>query len=331
MYAQKNLGSRHCFRCDLPLTDAASLNEGIGPICRKLDNAILARLIPSDMDAVLSAYTKVNPLELAEGTLDTFMALEAAFRDPTAGGRDDWRKEVKRIEWMLSHGQTYGNIEALKAIVLALGYVGLVALWSGEAATGLASIFGQDGRLFVQGPQNKSARWALKKISGCTFHPSFSGVVAKACWSVPAAGVREFRLAIITHYPNFVGLHEACEVAKEYNVEQEALAAAAKVIADQQEAAYEAEKAAYLAANPPPVAPVVAAAPPVVKKGMVSIVEVGDQLRVSTPFRVSYISELRATSKDVLPRKWEATEKAWIFPVTHKAQVLALVDKHYGH
>jgi hypothetical protein len=309
MYATKNIGSRHCFRCSLPLTDAASLNEGIGPICRKLDNSILARLIPSDMAKVLAAYRTVDVLSLTPETLDTFMALEAAFRADDAPTREDWRKEVKRIEWILSHHQTYLNIEALKAVVLGLGYVGIVSLWSGEAATGLASVFAIDGRLFFQGPQNKAGRIAFKKIYGFKFHPASSDF-PKACWSFPADKFREVRLAVITHYPNFSGLLEAVEVAQALVEEQKAL------------------EAAKLAALPP----VVVAAPvtPPAPANIISLVEVGDTLKVKTPFRTSYIAELRSTPKDALPRKWNADEKVWEFPVSHKAKVEALVQKHYG-
>jgi len=319
MYAPSNHGSRHCFRCSLPLTDAASLNEGIGPICRKLDNAILARLIPSDMVKVLAAYQSVDPLTLTPETLNTFMSLEEALRAEDAPQRDDWRKEVKRIEWMLSHGQTYQNIQALKAVVLALGYVGLVSLWNGDAATGLGTCFAIEGRLTLTGPQNKAARIAFKKIQGWKFHPA-SAEFPKAVWSVPAAAFREFRLAIISHYPNFTGLLEAVEVAQAFDAEQKALAAV-------KAAELEVLKAKAIAELPAVLAVVAAPSKP---KSIVSIIEVGGFLRVITPYRVSYIAELRTTPKELLPRKWLAEEKAWEFPIAFKAKVEALVQKHYG-
>lgn len=315
MYGMKNLGSRHCFRCALPLTDAASLNEGIGPICRKLDNALLARLIPSDMKVVLAAYSSVQVLELTPETMETFQNLEAALRASDAGSRDDWRTEVKRIEWILSHNQTRANIKALCGIVLGLGYVGLVALWMGEAATGLASVFPMaEGRLGVSGPQNKAARQAFKRIYGYTFHP-ISSTVSKACWSFPANKYREFRLAIITHYPHFEGLIEACEAAEVYT-------AAVLAIVDAAEA--EQAKAKLAAISPAPVAPAAPSTSPI------SIVEVNGTLKVKTPYRMSYIIELRKTDKSVLPRKWNAAETVWEFPVAFKAAVEALVTKHYG-
>jgi len=318
MYGMKNLGSRHCFRCALPLTDAASLNEGIGPICRKLDNALLARLIPSDMKAVLAAYASVDVLELTPETMETFQNLEAALRASDAASREDWRIEVKRIEWILSHNQNRANIKALCGIVLGLGYVGLVALWMGEAATGLASVFPMsEGRLGVSGPQNKAARQAFKRIYGYTFHP-VSSSVSKACWSFPADKYREFRLAIITHYPHFEGLIEAVESAEAYTT---AMLAAFET---QQAEQVKTDETKLAAIGPTPVAPAAPSASPI------SIVEVNGTLKVKTPYRMSYIIELRKTDKNVLPRKWNAAETVWEFPVAFKAAVEALVTKHYG-
>jgi hypothetical protein len=322
MYGMKNLGSRHCFRCALPLTDAASLNEGIGPVCRKLDNALLARLIPSDMAKVLEAYASVDVLELTPETMETFQNLEAALRASDAASREDWRIEVKRIEWILSHNQTRANIKALCGVVLGLGYVGLVALWMGEAATGLASVFPMaEGRLGVSGPQNKAARYAFKKIHGYQFHP-VGPTVSKACWSFPADKYREFRLAIITHYPHFEFLQETIEAAEIYLAEQQVLAEA-QAAKDAAQAKQDAEKLASI--SPAPVAPALPSGAPII-----SIIEVNGTLKVKTPFRMSYIAELRKTDKATLPRKWNVSESVWEFPVAFKAAVEALVTKHYG-
>jgi hypothetical protein len=318
MYSPSNYGSRHCFRCHLPLTDAASRNEGIGPVCRKLDNAVLARLIPSDIAKVLAVYGSVDPLTLTSETLPVFMALEASFNAPDAATRDDWRKEVKQMEWMLSHHQTPQNVEAIKGIVLALGYIGLVSLWNGDAASGLASVFCLEGRLAVSGPQNKAARIAFKKIPGYRFH-GISTDFAKAAWSFPASKFAEFRMAIISHYPNFTGLNEAIEAAKTYTEEKNALAVEA------------AKQAALMAASLGAVEKAAPAPSQAPSNPLVTIIESGDSLKVKSPFCISYISELRAISKSALPRQWVPEEKVWRFPATHKAQVEALVEKHYGH
>lgn len=309
-YSLHNAGGRNCFRCGLPLTDAASLNEGVGPICRKLDNAVLARLIPSDMGKVLEAYQLVDTTELTAETLETFMGLEAAFRADDAATRSDWRKEVKRIEWMLSHKQSRNNIKALKAVVLALGYVGIVALWDGEAATGLATVFCIEGRLTICGPKNLGAIAALKCIPNWQFHKLAHGENFRPSWSFPASAAREFRMVVLTHYPNFEGLLEALEAAEAYNAAVKASTPA-----------------------PAPVAPPVAAvgtAAPIISNGAISIIEVDGKLKVKTPFRVSYVAALRNVPKSQLPRTWVKAEQVWIFDAKNKDQVVALVKEHYG-
>jgi hypothetical protein len=326
MYAPKNLGSRHCFRCSHPLTDAASLNEGIGPYCRLLDNALLARLIPSDMEKVLAAYSSVDVLELTPETMETFQNLEAALRASDAGSREDWRIEVKRIEWILSHNQNRHNIKALCGIVLGLGYVGIVALWMGEAATGLASVFPMaEGRLGVSGPQNKAARMAFKRIHGYQFHP-VGPSVSKACWSFPAHEFNAFRMAVIKHYPHFEGLVETIEAAEIHLAELQVLAEA-QVAADAAKLAKMGPLAPYVTSPVAPPTP-----PKTLPSGepIISITEVGDTLKVKTPFRMSYVAELRKLDKALLPRKWNPAESVWEFPAAFKAQVEALVEKHYG-
>lgn len=312
-YKPNNIGSRNCCRCHLPLTDAASLNEGIGPICRKLDNALLARLIPSNLEAALAAYKSVDVLALVSDTMPTFMDLEAALIDPNASTREDWRKEVKRVEWILSFGQTYQNVKALKAMVLALGYVGIVSLWNGEAATGLATVWfdGEKGRLCVRGPQNKAARIALKKILGWVFHP-VKAADEKPHWSVPAERESQFFTAVATHYPNFEGLNESIKLAKSYNETQAALKASAEKLA----------KIITLDPVTPPPEPTVTLWSP-----GVSLEEEGSVLKVKTPYHVCFIATLKGLPYAV--RKWNPTEKVWEVQATYRSQVEEMLNKFF--
>ena len=304
-FGHSSQGSRHCFRCDLPLTDAASLNEGIGPICRKLDNAVLARLIPSNLPEAVNAFKLVDVLNLAPDTVRGFLVLESALTASDAPTREDWREVAKRIEWMLSFAQTYQNTERLKTLVLSLGYVGLVALWNGEAATGKASVLfnavhpGPDQltqiphiggwRLFVSGPKKKAARFALKKIPGSTFHQATPFV--KAGWSVPACQHEAFRLAVIKHYPNFEGLDLAIKAAKESLVL-------------------------------PPGVSVTQIQP------LVLITEVEGQLKVKTPYNPDFVTDLKNTIP-VYGRKWDPIERVWVVNVGFKAKVSDVVAKHF--
>lgn len=179
------------------------MEVGIGPICRKLDNALLAKLIPADVELARTAVAKVLIDELPEATRSTFVNV----LEDLKVGTDDWRKTVKRIEWILSWSLNHANREGLIDIVHALGYWGLAALLSGDAATGLATVTFENGRLFLRGPRNKAGKDAIRSISGRKFHPATDG--NKAAWSVPASGAKTFREAVITHWPNFAGLDES--------------------------------------------------------------------------------------------------------------------------
>jgi hypothetical protein len=198
------IGTRNCCRCGKDLTDAASLEVGIGPICRKLDNALLARLIAANVPAALVTIGTVVVSSLPEVTHATYANVLA---DLAVEGNDDWRKTAKRIEWILSWRTTEDNRNALVQTIEDLGYVGLAALISGDAATGKAVVTLEGGRLHLRGPRNRSGQAAIMGIPGRRFHSATDGV--KASWSVPVAAGEAFRLVVAKHWPNFSGLEEA--------------------------------------------------------------------------------------------------------------------------
>lgn len=291
-YSPNHSGARNCFRCQKPLTDAASLNEGVGPICRKLDNALLAQLIPSSLSEALKSYATVQVLRLHPETVPTFVSLEGSLREDDASNRSDWRKQVKQIEWMLSYLQHPSNVEALKGIALALGYVGLVSLWNGEASTGKAQASFESGRLVIRGPRNKAASWGFKKIAGAAFVSPVYANSTKGGWSVPAAQADAFMFAVTKYYPNFEGLSAAIEAAKAYvaSPEGQALAQATKPVA--------------------------------------TLAQLGDTLKVRTPYKDSFIVALKLA----LPysaRKWNAAEKVWEVTGPYRTQLEALLTEHF--
>jgi hypothetical protein len=288
-----NKGARFCCRCKLPLTDAASCNEGIGPWCRKLDNAVLARLIPSNLPEALDSFKQVDVLNLAPDTVRDFIELEGVLTAADASLCEDWRVVAKKVEWMLSFPQTHQNTEKLKSLVLALGYVGLVALWNGEAATGKATVFfTAENRLFVSGPNNKAARIALKKVSGATFHCATEAV--KAGWSVPASQHEAFKLAIIKHYPNFYGLADALKSAKEYAL-----------------IGYNTSKTLAVTLKP-----------------VVSIIQEGAYVKVKTPYSPEFVTDLKLVVP-YMSRKWDPVERVWVVGAGFKNKVGDVVAKHF--
>lgn len=283
---------RNCVRCGRPLTDAASMEAGIGPICRHLDNALLARLIPADLGTARELVGELDLTAVAPETLPTVVEVVASIGGETP--TDDWRKTVKRMEWALSFAGNESLRVLMTKVVAALGYVGLAALWSGEAATGKATVSLMEGRLVVVGPNNKAARTALKAINGRRFHPAKT-LTEKAAWSFPASAAKEVFLAVVTHYPNHEGLTEAVE-------------AASKVVAET------------------PAAPAAAPSKPAPK---CSVVSAGVLLKVKTPYNPAFIGDLKANIKWA-DRRWNGGEKVWEVTANHEAEVKAMIAKHYG-
>lgn len=301
--------SRNCTRCGQELTDAASMEVGIGPVCRKLDNALLARLIPSNVTAAKAAFDNIDLTAVAPETLDTLNEVYTVMFSEESLAKQDWRLEVKRIEWALSYPANNFARADLTKVVALLGYVGLASLWNGEAATGEATCLFLNGRLVVKGPRNKSARIAFRKIVGTRFHPVGTLLASDAAWSFPASAHEAFFTAIITHYPNSQGLMETVETGKK--------AAALMAL----EAAQATKQVVAAAANPTPVTP--KAAP------KCSIAAAGLFLKVRTPYKPEFIDSL----KKAFPyndRRWNGTEKCWEVVASHKAKVEALTKQHFG-
>lgn len=286
---------RSCCRCRKELTDAASMEAGIGPICRNLDNALLARLIPSNVGLARETIGGLDLTAVAPETLPTLTEVAATIGGETPS--DDWRKTVKRIEWALSFAGNSEFRDLLTSTVAALGYVGLAALWNGEAASGKATVALMDGRLVVTGPNNKAARTALKAIPGRRFHPA-KALLPKAAWSVPASEADALFVAVATHYPNHEGLTEAVEAAKALKVT-------------------------------PVAAPAPVAAAPAKPEPKCSLTPAGVLLKVRTPYNPAFIGDLKANIK-WSDRRWNGGEKVWEVTANHENEVKAMIAKHYG-
>lgn len=305
--SSSSISMRHCTRCGHELTDAASMEAGIGPVCRNLDNAVLARLIPSNIPVARSIFETLDLTAAAPETVRALTDVHHALFGDGAQAREDWRVEVKRIEWALSYPANNSQRKALTKVVAALGYVGLASLWNGEAATGKASCLFTADRLVIIGPRNKAANIAIRKIIGRKWHDganTFSTLLpgmSKKGWSVPASEADAFFAMVITHYPNHEGLDAAVAAAKAFTV----------------------KPALVVQASAPVSAPAPVAAP------KCSLSEQGLMLKVITPYDPAYIQNL----KSALPytdRRWNAAEKCWEVVASHKAVVVDIIKKYFG-
>ena len=205
LVAVERRSHRICWRCGRPLTDPASVNAGIGPVCRQLDNCLLARLFPINLESASCSYRTINPFTMDAMTLGAFEGLGEALK--RGQDRSDWRNEVRQVEWILSFGQTEENATALMNIVRALGYIGVVNVWLREATTAEVRVFFKDGRLYLDARSYWTGQKSIRAIPGWAWSPE------EKLWSVPADQAERFFLAIASHYPNNTGLEAAVEQA----------------------------------------------------------------------------------------------------------------------
>lgn len=284
---------RSCCRCRKDLTDAASMEAGIGPICRKQDNALLANSIPANPPEALHAALMIDGASLEPTSLPTFQKVIDTLATNIAG--TDWRKTIKQVEWVLSfESNRKVALDACSNIARSLGYLGLAALWNGEASTGQATVWFANGIIYVDGPRNGAARFALKKIGA-----KFSGAVstptngARPAWGVTPDKADAFVTIVQTHYPMHIGLADAITAAK---------------------------------SAPPPVT--TPATPAIGGNVKYRIEQNGKTLSVFTPYNADFIAALKLAVPYAY-RAWDAPAKCWKVDTQYLNTVADLILQHY--
>lgn len=296
---------RTCCRCRKELTDAASMEAGIGPICRKQDNALLANSIPANPPEALHAILAIDGATLDPVSLPCFQTVVATLAGNIAG--TDWRKTIKQIEWVLSfEANRKVALPKFTEVAKALGYLGLAALWNGEASTGLATVFIDGDRICVSGPRNGAARIALKQAGAMfAYQKTLPDGSVKPAWHAPVEKAEAFAMGIHAHYPMNVGLAECLAEAKKIVAAKEAAAKAAKTAAS--------------------------GVTPSANGGAMSKARIevrGKTLNVVTPYNANFIADLKVEVPYAF-RAWEPKEKCWKVDTQYLNAVAVLIEKHY--
>ncbi len=212
---------RHCARCGKALTDPASWERGIGPLCASKDTALFAKTIPANhaMVTMCALALKVERLpeairpvwsELVEVICENSERAHVAATN-SAGFMltgEDSRVVAKVIDWMLSFRPGAPEKLILIDIVKYLGFVGLAGVLSGKASTGEASIGFENGRLSLLGSSNKEGFREMRKIPGVTL-PRYRG--DRTPYTVPANQHAAFFAVALEFWPCFTG--EVTELA----------------------------------------------------------------------------------------------------------------------
>jgi hypothetical protein len=302
----KSHTGRSCCRCRKDLTDMASIEAGIGPICRKQDNKLLANSIPANPPEALMALLTINPdtsiTPDAQATYADLLGMLTLNLDGT-----DWRIAIRKIEKILSYDSTRWKVlKACSEVARWLGYLGVAALWNGEAATGDAVVrfdplTSKGPRIFVDGPRCPAARHKLHSLGAVNFPSPKPG---RRMFGVDPKHLDAFATIVQTHYPMSVGLADA-------RVEVEAFLATSAVLK-------------------PTLTPVTVQATPA-PGGPVSTCRIeknGNSLKINTPYDATFI----AGFKNMIPykdRSWDAATKAWMCDASYLPQVTDLITQVY--
>lgn len=204
---------RFCSRCASELTDPASVECGVGPICRGKDNHLYSKTIPANYALAFAKISCVDSSTLSEENRERFSALKnsvcskatkvaeraVAEKAEYASHRKgmDLRDEIRTIDWLLSFSMHPKTKALLVDIVRDLGYVALAGVLSGKASTGESKISFDDstGMLKLQGSRNKAGIRAFRALAG-------SRSFAKE-HLIPARFFEQFRSIVLECWPCF--------------------------------------------------------------------------------------------------------------------------------
>lgn len=214
---------RACSRCGKELTDPASRECGVGPICRGKDNHLYAKLIEANIPMATALFMGTHPEELPLEVEGRFMTANKSFikkmEKVQSANEDvtimrltgaDFRDEVRTLDYILSFRVSSETRDKLVGVVRYLGYVGLAAVLSGEASKSSAKVWFENGRVFLQGTGCTSGFQKMKRIRGIQT-PAYRG--SKDPYSAPGNQCEKFLDVVSEHWPLYDGDLDAVRTA----------------------------------------------------------------------------------------------------------------------
>jgi hypothetical protein len=207
---------RHCSRCGDALTDPASRECGVGPVCRKKDTHLYAKTIAANFGIATIRAMSVREDMLAPEVHATWKAaysrlLKAAEKvanltdDVTIMRRAgaDLREVVRACDLVCSYENPGHDVRnAMIDVVHACGYIGLAAVLAGQASTSPSRVWFENGRVHMTGLGNKSGWSAMRQIPGVVT-PKYRG--DRAPYTAPAGHAVIFLANVRRFWPMYEG------------------------------------------------------------------------------------------------------------------------------
>ena len=167
---------RECSRCRRELTDAASREHGIGPVCRRKTNDLHARQIPANLNVASALFLSLRSGDFGDA-MDSARFTTAKRRFVTrmrklAEANDDltavtlvgadFRKVVDFLDFAMSFQIKRSVRVKCIEIVEALGYVGLGGVLRGDACMSPATLLVDGDSIKLSGKSCSAGFRALK-------------------------------------------------------------------------------------------------------------------------------------------------------------------------
>lgn len=302
---------RHCSRCNQPLTDPASWERGIGPICAKKDTHLFAKTIAANYAMASIHLLNVSVDTLPETLQPVWISLvglvlekmqtaskNTADNDFYITG-EDCRLVCKVIDFMLSYKLPGNAKRDMIQLVKHLGFVGLAGVLSGESSTGAAELKFENGKLSLIGSSNKSGFNAMRVIPGIVVPRKRGG----GAYEAPAAQHDKFIAAVMEFWPCFDGKVD------EIRTQCMEWIAANPIIVNKQLAIDPSKRNAKV----------------MYRSATNEIVVSFDWLKEVSPRIIDEIKTINFRE-----RRYDATTRTWTIKADHRSKVVDLLSPHYN-
>jgi hypothetical protein len=203
--------TRPCVRCGHDLKDPASVEAGIGPICRGFANQILAKETPSawsDKDlfnfTFLSAESFPVDAQARFAKVFTFVCSSRGMNQAEAAKGEDMRATVKELVYLASVAPTNAIYETLIGAIRGIGYIQYAAFVSGDSASGDATLSLENGKVFLAGVRNSVGQNALYKINARREYSAMR-------WYTTQSNAAEFVRVVSIYWPFVKGAQEVLD------------------------------------------------------------------------------------------------------------------------
>lgn len=201
--------ARHCSRCGLPLTDAASREHGIGPLCRKKNNDIFSKQIPVNIaasSAIMLSLTKDNfhsdIADQFDKVKDTFLSkLKTLSNNNHDHGiivlGEDFRKIVDWFDVALSYPIQHNTKMNIIKLIDSMGYKRLAGVLRGDVCMSPAKVYLEDGMIVLNAKRNKMGYFAMRKEVPGILLPTYNRPLYKA----PKSSYKQFLNVVERYWP----------------------------------------------------------------------------------------------------------------------------------